>query len=115
MFAVMKPYVAPPPPGAQPALLWGDEGHVRGLFGDRVTDVVGRAQDVQVDKFAVPADFPDYFKRYYGPTRAAYRGLADAPARAAELDRELADLARRHGAGSGPMGWEYLLFTARKR
>ena len=115
MFAVMKPYVAPPPAGAQPPLLWGDDAHVRGLFGDRVTDVVSRAQDVQVGMFAEPEDFPDYFKRNYGPTTAAYRGLADDPQRAADLDRELADLARRHGAGSGPMGWEYLLFTARKR
>jgi len=115
MFAVMKPYVAPPPAGAQPPLLWGDDAHVRGLFGDRVTDVVSRAQDVQVGMFAEPEDFPDYFKRNYGPTTAAYRGLADDPQRAADLDRELADLARRHGAGSGPMGWEYLLFTARRR
>jgi len=115
MFAVMKPYVAPPPAGAQPPLLWGDDAHVRGLFGDRVTDVVSRAQDVQVGMFAEPEDFPDYFKRNYGPTTAAYRGLADDPQRAADLDRELADLARRHGAGRGPMGWEYLLFTARRR
>jgi SAM-dependent methyltransferase len=115
MFAVMKPYVAPPPPGAQPPLLWGDEAHVRGLFGDGVTDVAARAQDVRVDRVAAPEEFPDYFKRYYGPTTAAYRGLADQPERAAQLDRELADLARRYGAGSGPMGWEYLLFTARRR
>jgi SAM-dependent methyltransferase len=115
MFAVMKPYVAPPPPGAQPPLLWGDEAHARGLFGDRVTDVATRAEDVRVDRFGSPEEFPQYFKRYYGPTTAAYRGLADQPERAAELDRELAALARQHGAGARPMGWEYLRFTARKR
>jgi SAM-dependent methyltransferase len=115
MFATMKPYVAPPPPGAQPPLLWGDDAHVRGLFGDGVTDVVSRPQDARVDRFSTPEEFPDYFKRNYGPTTAAYRGLADDPQRAAELDGELAALARRHGAGNGPMGWEYLLFTARKR
>src|SRR5919107_886270 len=27
---------APPPPGVQPATLWGDEEHLSGLFGDRV-------------------------------------------------------------------------------
>jgi SAM-dependent methyltransferase len=115
MFAVMKPYVAPPPAGAQPAPLWGDESHVRGLFGERITDVAARAQDAPVDRFGSPEEFPEYFKRYYGPTTAAYRGLADQPERAAELDRELAALARQHGAGARPMGWEYLLFTARKR
>jgi len=114
MFAVMKPYVAPPPPGAQPPPLWGDAAHVRRLFGDRVIDVTTRAEDVRVDRFTSAEEFPVYFKRYYGPTTAAYRGLADQPERAAELDRELAALARQHGAGARPMGWEYLLFTARK-
>ncbi|HEX7104684.1 MAG TPA: methyltransferase domain-containing protein [Acidothermaceae bacterium] len=115
MFGVMKPYVAPPPPGAQPPPLWGDDSHLRKLFGERVDDVTTRAQDVHVDRFAAAEEFRDYFKSYYGPTVAAYRGLADQPERVAELDRELAELARRHGAGSGPMGWEYLLFKARKR
>lgn len=115
MFGVMKPYVAPPPPGAQPPPLWGDDAHLRKLFGDRVDDVTTRAQETPVDRFAEPEQFRDYFKTYYGPTVAAYRGLADQPERIAELDRELAELARRHGAGSRPMGWEYLLFTARKR
>ncbi len=36
MFATMKPYAAPPPPGAQPPPLWGDEAHVLALLGDRV-------------------------------------------------------------------------------
>ncbi len=27
----------PPPPGAQPPVLWGSEDHLRALFGDRVT------------------------------------------------------------------------------
>ncbi|MFD2356143.1 class I SAM-dependent methyltransferase [Nonomuraea ferruginea] len=42
MFATMKPFVAPPPPGAQPPPLWGDEDHVRALLGDAVTEVVAR-------------------------------------------------------------------------
>ena len=115
MFGVMKPYVAPPPPGAQPPPLWGDDAYLRDLFAGRVDDVTTRAQDTPVDRFAQPEEFRDYFKAHYGPTIAAYRGLAEQPERRSELDRELAELARRHGAGNGPMGWEYLLFTARKR
>ena len=34
MFATMRPY-APPPAGAQPAPLWGDEDHVSELFAGR--------------------------------------------------------------------------------
>ena len=47
MFATMKPYAPPPPPGAQPPPLWGREEHVRELFGDRVTDVVGPGPAVE--------------------------------------------------------------------
>ena len=37
MFATMKPFAPAPPPGAQPAPLWGSEAHQDELFGDRVT------------------------------------------------------------------------------
>lgn len=114
LFAVMKPYAAPPPPGAQPPPLWGDETHVRGLFGDRVTDVVAVRRTVRVDRFATGEEFRDYFKANYGPVVAAYRNLGDDAQRVASLDRELADLARTVASpGSGAMEWEYLLLTAR--
>jgi SAM-dependent methyltransferase len=113
MFAAMKPYAPAPPPGAQPPPLWGDEGHVRGLLGDRVTDVVAERRSLQVSVFADGAGFRDFFKRTYGPTIAVYRSLADDPDRAAELDTVLAGL----GDGflrEGSMAWEYLLLTARR-
>ena len=117
MFQVMKPYAAPPPPGVQPPPLWGSEEHVRELLGDRVTAVDAHRQTVRVDRFATPEDFRDYFKANYGPTVAAYRYIADDPEKVAGLDRDLADLARRHDIGTGTtvMDWEYLLVTARKR
>jgi hypothetical protein len=116
MFATMKPFAPPPPPGAQPPPLWGDPDHVRALFRDRVTDVNARRQSLRVEIYPTPEAFRDTFKVQYGPTIAAYRGLADDPARTADLDRELADLARRHDHGKGGtvMDWEYLLFTARR-
>jgi SAM-dependent methyltransferase len=120
MFATMKPYAPPPPPGAQPPPLWGREDHVRELLGDQVTDVRAGRQTVRISRFGRPEDFRDYFKANYGPTIAAYRGIADDPRRTAALDAELADLARRHDLGPGSTGntvmeWEYLLFTAHKR
>jgi SAM-dependent methyltransferase len=117
MFATIKPYAPPPPPGAQPPPLWGREDHVRALLGDRVTEVTAQRRTVRIDLFARPEDFRDYFKARYGPTIAAYRGIAADPQRTAALDTELADLARRHdrGTGSTVMDWEYLLVTARKR
>ncbi len=115
MLATMKPYLAPPPPGAQPPPLWGDPDYVRNLFGDQVGDMSFHKQHAHVDCFANGDEFRDYFKANYGPTIAAYRGLADQPERAAELDRDLAALADRHRAPNGAMDWEYLLFRATRR
>ena len=117
MFATMKPYVPAPPPGVQPPPLWGREDHVRALLGDRVTNLTAQRKTVRVDKFTSPEDFRDYFKARYGPTIAAYRGIADDPQRTAALDRSLAGLASRHDSGSVTtiMEWEYLLITAGKK
>lgn len=116
MLATMRPYSPAPPPGAQPPPLWGDEGHVLALLGDRVSDVSTARRMVTLDRFETPEAFREYFKMNYGPTVAAYRGLADDPDRAAALDEDLSALARRHDRGTGTtvMDWEYLLFTARK-
>lgn len=114
MFATMKPYAPPPPPGASPAPLWGHADHVRSLFADRVTDLVARQQTLRVDRFASGAEFRDFFKSTYGPTIAVYRSLADQPDRAAALDADLAALGDRHLV-DGTMDWEYLLVTARRR
>ncbi len=117
LFKAMKAYVPPPPPGALPPPLWGSEDHVRALLGDRVTDVATRRQAVTVDRFERPEAFRDFFRANYGPTVAAYRGIAGEPDRVAALDRDLAELARQHdhGVGRTVMQWEYLLLTARRQ
>jgi SAM-dependent methyltransferase len=117
MLTTMKPYLAPPPAGAQPPPLWGQEEHVSQLLGDRVTGLAMRRQAVRVDCFATPQEFRDRFKACYGPTVSAYRGIAQDPERIDALDHALAGLARRHDRGttSTVMDWEYLLLTARRR
>ncbi|SHM72997.1 class I SAM-dependent methyltransferase [Cryptosporangium aurantiacum] len=111
LFATMKPYVAPPPPGAQPPPLWGSEAHVAALFGDRVSGVVTEKRSVVISGFPTGAAFRDYWKGIYGPTIAAYRGLADDPERTAALDQEMAALGDKYLI-NGAMEWEYLLYTA---
>jgi len=111
----MKPYVPTPPAGAQPGPLWGTEDHVRALFGDRVTDFQAQPHLLTVEQFENAETFRDFFKKYYGPTIAAYRNIADDPERTEKLDQELADLARRNDADTGIMTWEYLVITATKR
>ncbi len=116
MLATMKPYAPAPPPGAQAPVLWGQEEHVSALFGERVTDLAMRRQTARVACFATPEEFRDRFKTCYGPTVAAYQGIAGDPVRVAALDHALADLAHHHDRGttSTIMDWEYLLLTARR-
>lgn len=114
MFATMKPYMPAPPPGVQPPPLWGDETHVRALFGDRV-DVDASRGALPVRHFTDGAAFRDYFKAHYGPTITAYRGIAEDTDKVAALDADLAALGDRELAGSSVMNWEYLIVTGRRR
>ncbi len=116
MFATMRPYAAPPPPGAQPPPLWGSEDHVRELLGDRVEQVRAETRALRVTYYTSPEAFRDYFKTNYGPTIAAYRFIADDPSRVAALDHDLAQLGQRSDVGTDSyvLDWEYLIFIARK-
>lgn len=117
LFATMKPYAPPPPPGASPAPLWGNEEHVRNLFGDRVVDLTVRRQTVRMDHCANPTEFREYWKRNYGPTIATYRFNQAEPDRVEALDRDFLAFLTEWNRGNGRAAWdaEYLLVTATKR
>ena len=115
MFATMRPYAAPPPPGAQPPPLWGSERHVRGLLGDRVSDLRAVKGRVSFDRFASGAEFRDYFKAFYGPTIATYEFNAGDPGRARALDAALATLGDEALAGGRTIEAEYLVLVATRR
>jgi ubiquinone/menaquinone biosynthesis C-methylase UbiE len=118
MFATMKPFSPPPPPGIQPPPLWGSEDHVRELLGSRITDVRARKQTLRISSFHQPEDFLRYFKSHYGPTIAVYKFIAEDDKRVTALDEALTELADAfgdaHGDAPWQMEWEYLLFTAKK-
>lgn len=113
LFATMKPYAPPPPPDAQPGPLWGDEEHVRKLFGSRVVDLDVRRQELTVHNFPDPRAFVDYFKKNYGPVIATFKANAGDAYRVAALDHALLELARRF-QHDGVMKWEYLLVTGKR-
>ncbi|CAN3128095.1 class I SAM-dependent methyltransferase [Mycobacterium sp. smrl_JER01] len=119
LFATMKPYAAPPPPGSSPAPLWGNVDHVRELFGDRVTDLTLQRETVRMQRCPTPLDFREYWKSHYGPTIAVYRFNADNPERVAALDRDfltfLQEWNRSDQPGRAVYDAEYLLVTATKR
>jgi hypothetical protein len=92
LFRTMAPYAPPPPPFASPPPQWGNEEHVRELFGDRVTELQMRRQQIVMDRCSDPVEFREYYKRNYGPTIAVYRFNTADPERIAALDRDFLQL-----------------------
>lgn len=76
MFRAMGPFAPPPPPGAQPAPLWGSEEHVGNLFGDRVRMRAAERDVLDVTAFESPSDYAEHFKARYGPTIATRANAA---------------------------------------
>jgi len=115
-FRLLAPYAPPAPPGAAPPVLWGDEDHVRGLFGTRASLQMERR--VYVERAASPEAYLDLFKQKFGPMVAIYASLAHQPDRSRALDRDFLEFAGLANTSSsqGPVEipYEYLLLVARK-
>jgi SAM-dependent methyltransferase len=88
LFRTIGPFAPPPPPGAQPAPLWGSEAHVKELLGDRVALRTLERDVLDVTAFARPHDYGEHFKARYGPTIAA-RANAEKNDRASDFDAAL--------------------------
>jgi hypothetical protein len=119
LFATMKPYAAPLPTGAQPAPLWGNEDHVRELFGDNVVDLKVRRQTILIEHSPSPVEFREYWKRNYGPTIATYNFNQDRPEQVTGLDRDFLAFLETWNQSTQPgrtaYSAEYLLVTATKK
>ncbi len=88
LFRTMKPFAAPPPPGAQPPPLWGSEEHLAGLFGNRVDLHTLARETLEITAFSEARDYGEHFKAYYGPT-IAVRANAAADGREQAFDEAL--------------------------
>ena len=89
----------PPPPGLRPAVEWGDEGHARGLFGERITALQVVARQF-IFRYLSAEHFVDYFRRWYGPTKTAFAALDEASREA--LSRDLLRVLEKHNrSGEG--------------
>ena len=110
-FDVFAPYLPSPSPGALPPVLWGDEEHVRKLFGDRASLEVERRWLVERSTGG-PRAYCDFYRETFGPAVAAY--AVDE----AVDDAFLAFAASRsRGEPEGPSEYwyEYLLAVATPR
>jgi SAM-dependent methyltransferase len=114
LFATMKPFAAPPPPGVQSPLLWGDEEHLAGLFGDRVAFGTLLRDTLEITAFEHPRDYGAHFKARYGPTIAA-RANAEREGREREFDAALDAFCDKWNRGTDDRARfekEYLLAVA---
>jgi len=116
LFATMKPYAPPPPPGVQPPPLWGNESHVRGLFGEGIREArFERRTIMSPQELTTAVEFREFFKTNYGPAIAVY-GANESEQRTAldvDFERFLTESDARV-PGTARWAMEYLVFTARK-
>jgi hypothetical protein len=114
MFKVLGRHL-PPPAGVQPPPLWGTEGHLQSLFGDRAASIDCTSRHFNF-RYRTPAHFIDVFRTWYGPVHKAFAAL---PAEgAAALERDLTELLERHntaGASSFVAPSEYLELVITRR
>lgn len=116
-FALLAPYVPPPPPGASPPVLWGDEAHVRRLFGNRLSSLTMTRQ-MYVERAPSPEDYSRVFNDTFPPLVAIRANLEAAPERRTEFDRVFSEAIVRWNGGRdvGPVEitYQYLLVLARR-
>jgi SAM-dependent methyltransferase len=99
LFKTMGPFAPPPPPGASPPPLWGDEAHLREMFGDRVDWRTIEPDVLEVDQFEQPRDYGEHFKERYGPTIVARKNAAK-DGREGEMDEALARFCEEWNLGT---------------
>ena len=106
---------APPPPGAQSPVRWGEEEVVAALLGDGVERVSSSVHTV-TERFRSAEAFADLFLTYYGPTYSASQRLDEAGS--ADLRADLVAHAEANGRPSGDglvTDWEYRIIRATRR
>lgn len=114
MLATIRPYRPSLSQAVPPAALWGREGYVTGLLGERVGRMTAVRGMLGVNRFTSAKAVHTYFKNHYGPTIEAYANIGHNRVLTAELDAQLVELAGQY-LDNGTMGWEYLLVIAERR
>jgi hypothetical protein len=95
---------------------WGDEAHVRELFGDRVGPLRLTRRSYVERSPGGPREFVAFYKATFGPVAGLYASV-DA-ATAATIDRDFLAFAERRDRGAdgrAECDVEYLLVVAVKR
>lgn len=85
LFMTIVKHTGGPPPGTVPPVLWGTEERVRELFGDGISELrVERLKSRQ--PFRSADHYIDFFRTYFGPTKAAFEKVGPAGEKPLEDD-----------------------------
>src|SRR5262249_11731560 len=116
-FGLLGSYLPPPPAGAQPPLLWGEEQHVREVFGECLQPL-SMTRGVYVETATDPHEYWDFYTRTFGPVVAVRNSLRNEPAALANFDLAFLEFAvsANQGPAEGPAEYpyEYLLVCGQK-
>lgn len=112
MFLTIVKHTGGPPPGLVPPVLWGVEDHVRGLFGDGISEL--RVEKLKARQVFRSADhYIDFFRAYFGPVRSAYEQVGPAGEAALTADlRTFLEEANTAGDRGLELAPEYLQIVA---
>lgn len=102
----------PPPPGLVPPVAWGTEERLHELFGDGITKLETRRR-ICTQRFPSVDAWLEIFRRYFGPTIAAYERLE--PERRDEFTAAMLELGHRYnraGDRAAVIESEYLEIVA---
>lgn len=87
MFKIVSTHL-PPPPGMAPPVLWGVEQTARERFGEDISKLETKLQNIRwVFPFS-PADVVEHFRLYYGPAQKAFGSLDENAGAALRKDLE---------------------------
>jgi len=108
MFKTVSTHV-PPPPGMPPPVLWGVAENVRERFGEGISKLEAKPQNITFAFPFAPAEVVEHFRIYFGPAHKAFNALDENGA--AALRKDLEELWTAHNTandGTTSIEAEYL-------
>ena len=91
----------PAQPGLTPPMMWGDESHLKNLFGGTIRSLESRVRTA-VFRYRSAEENLEFFKTYYGPTIKAFSALSSCSQEL--LANDLIALARKYDRNAGRGG-----------
>lgn len=100
MFRLIGKYI-PPAAGLVPPIRWGNEIHLRTIFGDAISSMSSLVRTA-VFRFPSAEENVRFFRTYYGPTLKTFETLS--PSGREALEQEMVALNRRFDRNGGTGG-----------